>query len=80
LDSIVRIRVLDIRKDKPQIVLQEALKDSYFISKNILQPDYNTYGWGTKQFATSPVGLAHNQLAKMIAERVGDYLMLAKTR
>jgi hypothetical protein len=80
LDSLVRIKVVDIRKDQPKIILQESLKNSYFISKHLLQPDYNTYAWGTKEFSTSPVGIAHTQLAKAIAERIGDYLMLAKSR
>jgi hypothetical protein len=80
LDSIVRIKVVDIRQEQPKIILQESLKDSYFISKNLLQPDYDVYTWGTKEFNTSPVGIAHNQLAKIISERISDYLIIAKSR
>lgn len=75
-----RIRIVDIRGTHPKIVLQEAFEDSYYISKNLLKTNYNITIWGTDEYKSSPLSMAHNQFAKTITERINDYIMLAKNR
>ncbi len=80
LEMAVRIRVIDLRSSQPKIVLQEIVRDSYFIPKTILATDYSTAGWGTAEYRKTPMGIAHSQLAQEIANRISDYILLAKSR
>ena len=76
----MRIRIIDIRNDKPTIVLQEMIKDSYYMANNIDNPNYNITSWGTEEYTTSPLGNAHTQFVKQIIDRINDYIMLSKSR
>lgn len=80
LNMAMRIRILDLRSEKPQIVLQEVIKDSYYLSKNFVMDDYKRIQWGNKDYLTTPMGLAHGQISKDIVERINDYVTLAKSR
>lgn len=80
LDMAVRIRVLDLRSDAPKIVLQEVIKESYFIPKTLLPTDYAIVSWGREGYERSPMGVAHAAITSEIAHRVNDYLLLAKSR
>jgi hypothetical protein len=76
----VRMRVVDLRGSAPQIVLQEMIRDSYFIPKTLVPTDYSVAVWGTDEYSKSPMGIAHTQLIEEIANRVGEYIHLAKSR
>lgn len=78
LNMAMRIRVVDNRDKQPKVILQELLKDSYFISKNILHTDYSQVTWNTPSYANTPFGLAHAELAKNVVERLNDYINIAK--
>lgn len=80
LNLALRLRVIDVRGATPQIVLQEVIKDSYFIPKTLLPVDYNTTVWGHPEFSKTAMGIAHAQIAKEAASRISDYIMLAKSR
>ena len=80
LNMAIRLRIVDVRSDKPKIVLQEMLKDTYYMPNNIDRPNYNVTYWGTDDYKTSPLGIAHAQFAKQVIERINDYVMLAKSR
>lgn len=80
LDMDLRMRIVDLRGKSPKIILQEKITDSYYISKNLIPPDYNKTIWGSNNYQTTPLGLAHQQLSKEIAMRIHDYITLAKTR
>ncbi len=80
LNMSVRIRVLDIRGSHPKIVLQEMVRDSYYIPKTLIPTDYYTVVWGSDEYRKSPMGVAHAQFVQEIASRVSDYVLLAKSR
>ena len=80
LISTTRIRVIDVRGKEPRIILQETIKDSYFIPKNPLHINYEKNCWGTQDYLSTPLATAHEQLTKKIAHRVEDYIMIAKSR
>lgn len=80
LNMAVRLRVIDLRGNEPKIVLQEMVRDSYFIPKTLLPTDYNIAVWGTDDYRKSPMGIAHAHLIQEIANRVSDYVLLAKSR
>ncbi|HEX2582520.1 MAG TPA: CT253 family lipoprotein [Chlamydiales bacterium] len=80
LNMSIRIRVLDIRGAYPKIVLQEMVRDAYYIPKTLIPTDYNTIVWGSDEYRKSPMGIAHAQFIQEIASRVTDYVLLAKSR
>lgn len=80
LEMAVRVRVIDLRGAEPKIVLQEMIRDSYFIPKTLLPPDYSVVGWGTEEYRKTPMGIAHSHIAQEIANRISDYILLAKSR
>lgn len=80
LNVAVRLRVIDVRSNEPSIVLQEIVKDSYFIPKSLIPTDYNIATWGTSEFKKSPMGIAHSSIVQEISTRISDYILLAKSR
>lgn len=80
LNMGVRLRVIDLRGDTPRVVLQEMIRDSYFVPKTLIPTDYSIQVWGTEAYQKSPMGIAHAQLIQQIANRITDYILLAKSR
>lgn len=80
LNMGVRLRVVDLRQETPKIVLQEMIRDSYFVPKTLIPVDYSVEAWGTENFRKTPMGVAHAGLVKEIASRITDYILLAKSR
>lgn len=80
LNISMRIRIMDIREETPKIVLQELIKDSYYLANNIIdRVDYNFTQWGSEEYNITPMGIAHSQFAKHVIERINDYIMLSKS-
>ncbi len=80
LNMAVRLRIVDVRGQTPMIVLQEMVRDSYFIPKTLMPTDYSLAVWGTPEFQKSPMGIAHKQIVQEIASRIKEYVLLAKSR
>jgi len=76
----IRIRVMDLRGATPKIVLQEMIRDSYYIPKTLIPTDYNVVVWGSESYQKSAMGIAHAHISQEIASRVSDYILLAKSR
>ncbi|HSX26909.1 MAG TPA: CT253 family lipoprotein [Chlamydiales bacterium] len=80
LNMAIRLRVVDLRNETPKIVLQEMIRDSYFIPKTLIPTDYSRVVWGTEDYRKSPMGIAHAQIVQEITTRISDYILLAKSR
>lgn len=80
LNMAVRIRVIDLRGLSPKIVLQEMVKDTYFVPKTLIPANYTVDTWGTEAFTKSPMGIAHGLLTNELAGRISEYILLAKSR
>ena len=80
LNIAVRMRVIDLRGASPKVILQETVRDSFFIPKTLMPTNYNVVTWGTNEYEESPMKGAHNSLVNEIAARVTDYILLAKSR
>lgn len=80
LNMSLRLRVVDLRADEPKIVLQEMIRDSYFIPKTLIPCDYSQTVYGTDAYRKSPMGIAHAGLIQQVASRINDYILLAKSR
>lgn len=80
LNMSVRMRVIDLRGPTPQIVLQEMVKESYFVPKTLMPTDYSQVVWGSDDYTKSPMSIAHAQLVQEVSSRISDYILLAKSR
>lgn len=80
LNTAVRLRVVDLRGASPKVILQETVKESFFIPKTLLPTNYNLVTWGSPEYDETPMKNAHVSLVNEIAERVTDYILLAKSR
>lgn len=80
LKMTMRIKVYDIRKVEPTIVLQEVIHDTYRIPRQFTKTNFYQIPWGKDGFSISPIGIAHANLTKEAATRIEDYILLAKSR
>lgn len=80
LNMAVRVRVVDLRGNSPKIVLQEMVRDSYFVPKTLIPTDYTSTVWGTEDYRKSPMGIAHAGLIQEVSNRISEYILLAKSR
>ncbi|HSX10836.1 MAG TPA: CT253 family lipoprotein [Chlamydiales bacterium] len=80
LNMAVRVRVVDLRGPSPKIVLQEMVRETYFVPKTLIPVDYSSTVWGTDEYRKSPMGIAHAGLVQEVASRISDYILLAKSR
>lgn len=76
----IRVRVVDLRGASPKIVLQEMVRDNYYVPKTLIPTDYNIVVWGSEAYQKSSMGIAHTHISQEIAARISDYILLAKSR
>lgn len=80
LDMLMRVRVVDLRKATPQIILQEFVSYSHKISNQGLEVDYAKNSYGTNSYPATPLAAGHRGLSKKVASRLEDYILLAKSK
>lgn len=73
----VRIRVIDLRGEQPKITLQEIIKDSHTIPSQFRSSHFTQVEWEKENYSISPIGIAHAHIAKEIATRLEDYILLS---
>jgi len=78
LSVALRVRVIDVRKDKPKVILQEILNQDYVVTRPYFNTDYTRTPWGTEAFQRTPMGLLHNQLIHKLVARVESYIEAAR--
>lgn len=79
LKVAVRLRLVDVRGE-PKVILQEIVRDTWYIPRTMIPTDYRETVWGTNEYGKSPMGKAHMRLVEEISNRIRDYLQLAKSR
>jgi hypothetical protein len=77
LNMSMRVRVLDLREEKPQVVLQELVHHTHFIPKQYTEKNYFHASWNYDSFALSPTGLAHEEFIRDIASQINAYIVLS---
>ncbi|WP_201456831.1 CT253 family lipoprotein [Chlamydia sp. 17-3921] len=68
----VRVRVFDIRHNQIALIYQEIIEANQ-PSTSVIS-DYSRYGWQTKHFDSTPMGLMHHRLFREIVARVEGYV------
>ena len=79
-DLTMRIRIVDVRGDRPKVVLQELVHHNHSIPKLFANIDYEDKHWGTTSFNFTPMGLAHGQLVREVCTRIEDYISIAQSK
>lgn len=74
LSLALRVRVLDVRRGTPKVILQEVLDNDYVISRAYMNCDYSKMAWGTEAFTRTPMGMAHNRLIRTLTSRIESYI------
>jgi len=74
LNIQIHLEILDLREEKPKVILQEILSLNAYVQDEI---DIN---WKSPAFRMCPLGLAHRKLSREIATRIEDYILIAKKR
>lgn len=74
LEVALRLRVLDIREEKPKIVLQEVLTQEEFVTGAYSNSLYSKSPWGSTSFQNTPLGMAHNRLIRHAVARIEGYI------
>ncbi len=80
LNMKLRVRIIDNRGARPKVILQEYITNSYFVPKNLIRSDYNKVIFGTTEYNSTPMSIAHTVLASELVKRISDYILLAKSR
>lgn len=80
LDLALRLRIVDLRKNTPELILQEVIEQSHSMPKQFASLDTESPMWGKKTYSISPLGFAHSNFVKEISSRIESYLILAKTK
>ena len=78
LSLTMRVRVFDLRLNKPKVILQELISQKHSVPSPSKHPKIDPEKWKRMSFHISPTGLAHSQMTKEIAKRVGAYITVAK--
>jgi hypothetical protein len=76
LDITMRVRVFDLRSERPRVVLQEIVEQTHHIPRQFTRNQFNQVPWGDEMFEISPLGLAHEKICQEVASRVEDYILL----
>lgn len=79
LNMSMRLRIFDLRGPIPKIVLQELIHESEYLSMGFTHNNFFQVPWGRESFNITPLGLAHGKLAKEVASRIEDYILIAKS-
>jgi hypothetical protein len=74
LSVAMRVRVIDVRGETPQVVLQEILTHDQHVARPYMNPNYDKTPWGTEAFQYSAMGIVHHRLVNELVARVEGYI------
>lgn len=73
-----RVVVLDLRGDRPRVVLQEIVEHQEMLARPETNYNYDRVRWGSEAYRHTPLGLAHNKLVREVAARLENYIYASK--
>lgn len=77
LNISLRLRVVDMRRRNPEVILQEMLHVTHHIPRQFTRANFYQVSCDSDHFHISPLGLAHTDLLKTVATRLEDYIQYA---
>lgn len=78
LQIALRVRVIDLRDQKPKVILQEVLRKTEHVARPFTKANFTQVPWGDELFEISPLGMTHAQVTKELANRIDDYIHYTK--
>lgn len=72
-----RLKVIDLRDGNAKLILNKLIEANQMIAFTQPPVDYTRTGWGTNEYAYTPVALAHEKLCDDIITRVQAAVNLA---
>lgn len=78
LQIALRVRVIDLRDQKPQVILQEIVRKTEHVARPFTKAHFTQVPWGDELFEISPLGMTHASITKELATRIDDYIQYAK--
>jgi hypothetical protein len=70
----IHLKIFDLRREKPQIILQEVIPLHLLLGESAGR--IRVADMGDETFKVSPIGLAQSKAAREIAMRIEDYILL----
>lgn len=80
LQMKLRVRILDLRGKKPRLVLQELIRSNHLVPETTKEVDYNHVVWGSEEYKSTFMALAHRRLARDVARQAEEYIRVSKSR
>jgi len=80
LNIALRLKIVDLRENNPKVVLQEVIKDQFEIPNTLTAQENEKAAFGTVQYRRSYTAQAHDKLLDTVADRINEYVDLAKIR
>lgn len=77
LNMKMRVKVLDLRKSEPAIVLHEVMPVTYLIPRDAIGIDYDKVVWGSDSYPASAYGRAHAKLERSLSKQIENYILIA---
>lgn len=74
LHLAIRMRVIDLRKETPKVVLQEVVVEDHDIMRPYLNIDYRRYRWGGEAYERTPMGMAHSKIVRELVAHAEGYI------
>lgn len=74
----MRVKIIDIRGDKPCVILQEIIRSNHMVSKEYDGFDYNREPWGSGGYCRTPYGLAHQRMISDVVTRIENATWMAR--
>lgn len=74
----VRLRIIDVRYEKPAIVLQELFVSNHMVPKAHDDVDYSKMGWGMDGYKQTPYGSSHSRLIRDLSARIEEVVWGAR--
>lgn len=73
-----RFKVIDVRADKPKLVLYEVMESNHLLPFGFEEIDAKDIPWGHKEYCHSPMGMVNNRLIYQLTDRVNTVLCDAR--
>lgn len=74
----MRLKVIDVRCDKPRLVLYEIVKAEFITSPKYHPNEYEPICWGCSGFDKTPCGIVHQRMVCALTKRLEEVLWSAK--
>lgn len=75
-----RVTVLDVTGPTPRVILREITASNHMIARRFYDIDYTENRWGSQEYHRTPVGVAHERLARDLTERIETITAAAALR